>query len=677
VANELCCSGEEVLVTRVILAFLDEKQNVDHLRGVPAKGQNLIDFKALSRRNGNSRRKVSSSYIDDGIKIKANTLRQIGSTALSTIVPGDMGPLRSPVRSAVYRTITPGFGGRRGGSRPGQNRAARCPEGYQYGGRFTDNRLSTCGAQLFDIPSALGTAIGAARSAIRTSMPQTTTAAPITGAQIGSSSIIQSRAAQIQIPRVANGNSSLSASGLKNMVGEIGEYNRKWNLKVRRMVRRDGFVLEPVVPNKVLRAIPDNRDMEGAYFIMSALSPQDIGGEELGLLSNTGVRSLVYVLPGGSTLTLEKARKLEIGERRKLGRVVNTAQEINNSSDPAARLKNVASEIGDGLSFSEDFKGVKNPNERVGNSLRWAKELWSGKKKDPSAPSKEVSSSRETETFSARRKLIKNLDEAIEMLSSGGSLSAVDPSIMPKVLQNVTLVRRQKLAKNISTVASPNGKFFLYESPEKHQHLAERFASDVQQFLGMESPDVLFAGKPGDKRQYLRQDVESAIPGGVFNPNVRFEDLDVSDVARMMISDFLTDQRERPATSIYPIETPEGPRAVLAQNTTSGLIDLSKIEITKRTKMSIEQFYAEEGKPSYSEYYQALKAEQRLLFMRLIAQLIDRARKFKPEKYSDNLDMYGLSTGEKIHLNIIGKLFESRLEILSNQKDVLRSIVRG
>jgi hypothetical protein len=677
VANELCCTDEEVLVTRVILAFLDEKQHIDHLRGAPAKGQNLIDFKALSRRNGNSRRKVSSSYIDDGIKIKANTLRSIGSTALSIATPGDMGPVRSPIRSTVYRTITPGSGGRRGGSLPGQNRAARCPEGYQYGGRFTDNRLSTCGAQLFDIPSALGVALGAARSAIRTSMPQTTTAAPITGARVGSSSIIQSRAAQIQIPRVGNGNSSLSASGLKNMVGEIGEYNRKWNLKVRRMVRRDGFVLEPVVPNKVLRAIPDNRDMEGAYFIMSALSPKDIGGEELGLLSNTGVRSLVYVLPGGSTLTLEKARKLEIGERRKLGRVVNTAQEVNNSSDPAARLKNVVSEIGDGLSFSEDFKGVKNPNERVGNTVRWAKELWSGKQKAPSAPQKEVSSSRQTETFSARRKLIKNLDEAVEMLAGGGSLSAIDPSIMPKVLQNVTLVRRQKLAKNISTVLDSNGKFFLYESPGKNQHLAERFSSDLQQFLGMESPDVLFAGKPGEKRQYLRQDVESAIPGGVFNPNVRFEDLDVSDVARMMVSDFLTDQRERPSTSIYPIETSEGARAVLAQNTTSGLVDLSKIEITKRTKMSIEQFYAEKGKPSYSEYYQALKAEQRLLFMRLISQLIDRARKFKPSKYSDDLDMYGLSAGEKIHLNIIGKLFESRLEILSNQKDVLRSIVRG
>jgi hypothetical protein len=675
VADEQCCAGEEVLVTRVVLAFLDEKQRIDHLRGAPAKGQNLIDFKALSRRNGNSRRKISSAYIDDGIQIKANTLRQLGSTALSVATPGDLGPVRSPVRSTVYRTITPGFGGgRRGGSRPGQNRAARCPEGYQYGGRFTDNRLSTCGAKLFDIPSPLGLAVGAIRNAIRANIPDGITGTLATGAA-APSAIIQSRAPQI--PRVGNGNAGLSRSGLAKAVEEIGEYTRQWNLTVRRMVRRDGFVLEPVVPNKVLRAIPDNRDMEGAYFIMSALSPKDIGGEELGLLSNTGVRSLVYVLPGGSTLTLEKARKLEIGERRKLGRVVNTAQEINNSSDPAVRLRNVASEIGDGIAFSENFNGVKNPNERVGNTLRWAKELWGGKKKSPATAASSKLSSRETETFSAKRKLIKNLDEAIELLTNGGSLSAIDPQIMPKVLQNVTLMRRQKLAKNISTVSSPNGKFFLYESPSKYQHLVERFASDVQQFLGMESPDVLFAGKPGDKRQYLRQDVESAIPGGVFNPNVRFEDLDVADVARMMISDFLTDQRERPATSIYPIETPDGPRAVLAQNTTSGLIDLSKIEISKRTKMRIEEFYAETGKPSYSEYYQALKAEQRVLFMKLIAQLIDRARKFKPTKYNDNLEMYGLSEGEKIHLNIVGKLFESRLEILSNQKDVLRSLVRG
>jgi hypothetical protein len=663
--------GPQIFVTRFIVANLESKNHKDHIRSMTAREQNAVDFKALSYRNGNTRKRPGRN-LDGTIQIKANALRQIAGSALSAITPGNISPLRSPVRSAVWRGITPGSGrGRRGGSLPGQNRAHRCPEGYQYGGRFTDNRFTTCGAQLFDIPSPLGAAIGAARRALTSGLLPTTQGRVATGAE-APSSIIQSRAPQI--PRVGNNNSSVSGSRVKDSIKEIGNYNKSFNEKVRRMVRRDGFVLQPVVPNKVLRAIPDNRDMEGAYFIMSALSAGDLGGEELGLLSNTGVRSLIYVLPGGSTLTLEKARKLEIGERRKLGRVVNSAQEINNSKNPGARLANVSSEIGDGIRYSENFIGIKNPNEMIDGMPKWAKEVWSRKLKDPKT---DKATSRETETFSARKKLISNLDEAIEHIAGGGSFSNIEPKTLAKVLSNSSIVQKQRLANNISSVVSGNNKFFLYESPQKMQHLAERFSSDLQQFLGMESPDVLFTGKPGEKRKYLRQDVEATVPGGVFNPNIKMEELEVADVARMMVSDFLTDQRERPPTSIYGIETPDGYRAVLAQNTTSGLVDLSKIEITKRMKMSINDFYAQDAQPSYSEYYQALKTQQRILFMKLISQLINRARSFDTKKFNDSMDKYGISDGERIHINIVEKLFSTRLDTLSKQKDVLRSIVGG
>jgi hypothetical protein len=663
-------SDSEVEVTRVIVADLSQKAAKDHIRSILASSQNAIEFKALSHRNGNTRRRPKITK-DGFAQFKVKAVRQIGRSILSSIIPGDLSPLKSPVRSAAYRAITPGSGGRRrGGSLPGQNRAHRCPEGYQYGGRFTDNRFTTCGAQLFGIPSPLGAAIGAARRALTSGLPSLTTGRVATGADVDSS-IIQSRAPQIT--RVGNTNSTASGSKVKDVVKEIGEYNTKWNEKVRRMVRRDGFVLEPVVPNKVLRAIPDNRDMEGAYFLMSALSASDMGGEELGLLSNTGVRSLVYVLPGGSTITLEKARKLEVGERRKLGRVVNSAQEINNSKDPGARLKNVASEIGDGLKYSENFTGINNPNSIDSGMPKWAKELWSKKLKSPKT---EQVSTGEKEV-SSRKKIIKNLEEATDYVSKGGTFDPIDPVTLSKLLTNSNLVQKQKLANNISSVVAGNNSFFLYESPKKMQHIGERFASELQQFLGMESPSVLFADKPGEKRKYLRQDVESAIPGGKFNPNIKIEQIEPADIARMMVSDFLTDQRERLTTSIYPIETPDGFRAVLAQNTTSGLVDLSKIEITQRMKMNIDDFYTNEKKPSYSEYYQALKAEQRILFMKLLSQMINRARSFNTKNFSDSMDKYGISEGEKIHINIVEKLFDSRLEVLGKQKDVLRTVIRG
>lgn len=665
-----CCNGDEVLVTRVLLFDPSHKRNIDYIRGIKASSQAATEYKALSKRFGNSRR-TQRNTVSNGMQFKANAARQIGSTILSSIIPGDTGPIRSPIRSAFYRTITPGFGGgRRGGSRPGENRAHRCPEGYQFGGRFTDNRLSTCGAKLFDIPSALGAAIGAARRALTSGISPQTRGRDITGSPYDSS-IIMSRAPQI--PKVTNANPKVSSLRLKDAIDSIGRFNKESGLKVRRMVRRDGFVLEPVVPNKVLRAIPDNRDMEGAYFAMSALSPKDIGGEELGLLSNTGIKALVYVLPGGSYITLEKARILEIGERRKLGRVVNQVASIDNSRDPSRKLRAVADEIGNGLKYSESFVGVKNPNEIVKGRISWASQVWG--KRMSSLP--DSSSVRNTESFGPRRKLITNVGDAVQHIVDGGSMSAVDPSIMPMVLAKSGVIQKQKLANNISAISTPSEQLFLYEKPRQFQHLGERFASDVQQALGLESPDVIFAGKPGETRQFLRQEVNAAIPGSVFNPDAKFNDLEPRDVAAMMVSDFLTDQRERPMTSIYTLDTADARRLVLGQNSTSGLIDLSKLEITKRMNMRIDEFYLSQLTPSYSDYYQALKSEQRIIFMKYLSELINRAKRFNPKSFSDSLSQYGLSTGEKIHINILEKLFETRLDVLKNQKNTLRKIFSG
>jgi hypothetical protein len=452
------------------------------------------------------------------------------------------------------------------------------------------------------------------------------------------------------------------------MISEIGGYNGN----ATRMVRRDGFVLEPVVPAKVLRAIPDNRDMEGATYILSALSPADIGNEELGLLSNTGVKSLVYVLPGGSTITLEKARKLSVGERRKLGRTVNTAIESRSTSDPASKLKMVADETGDGIRYAENFIGIKNPNEIVKGKFRWAAEAFSGKRRPKTPAGESETVARESSSNAQTGKKITSLEAAIEHLASGGSISMISAELMPKLLANSKLVQERKLADNQSLLTIGADKYFLYSSPKKYQHLAERFASDVQQHLGLQSPDVIFADKPSDKRKYIRQDVETALRGAKFSPDVKFSELKPEDVAKIMVSDFLTDQRERPSSSIYPLETPEGAVPMLAQNVTSGLVDLDKIQISKRTKMTIAGFYQGSGGPGYSEYYNNLKQNQQIVFRKYIESLIKRARSFKMNELRKRFELDGLSSGEKTHLAIVETLYKNRLDTLSNSK---RSIV--
>ena len=661
-----CCPDrQEVIVARIFLATSEKSYPQNIVRKSIPLTQGIVDYKALSKRNGISRSSSKKIVISNGIQVKASRL---GRTLVSLAVPGDTDPLKSPVRSAVYRTITPGKpGGGRGGSMPGEGRGYRCPEGYQFGGRFTDSRLSTCGAKLFDIPSPLGMALAALRRAFRGAKPSPVEGKPLTAGKYPES-VIQSR--KPQIPKVGVDNGREAQIQIKKLTSDIGMNETA----VVRMVRRDGFVLEPVVPAKVLRAIPDNRDMEGATYLLSAMAPSDIGREELGLLSNTGIKSIIYVLPGGSTLTIEKRRKLSVGERRKLGRTVNTAIESAQGSDPASRLKMIVDETGDGIGYTENFIGIKNPNEIINGKPRWSV---SGFKKQKIASPKLVESARKTTSNRQIDKKITNVEDAIQHIIDGGSLSQISSIIMPQVLSESKIIKSTKLANNQSLIEAGKNKYFLIDSPKKYQHLGEFFASDIQQHLGLESPDVFFVGKPGEKRRYMREDVETSLQGSRLNPNIKFSELDPQDVARIMISDYLSDQRERPNSSIYAMDTADGTRAMLAQNTTSGLTDLSKIEITKRTKMQIDKFYTSVGIPNYSEYYSQLKSEQQAAFRRYIDALITRAKSFKMSEMRRRMKMDGLSAGEEAHLKILEVLFKNRLDSLSTSKKTFVEILRG
>jgi len=125
--------------------------------------------------------------------------------------------------------------------------------------------------------------------------------------------IIISRNPNVVIPKVSAYNKNAALARIKEMVDGLSNHRSR----AARMVRRDGFVLEPVVPARVLRSIPDNRDMEGATYLLSAFSAKDFGNDEVGLLSNTGVSSVIYVMPGGSTISLSKARELNCGRKKK------------------------------------------------------------------------------------------------------------------------------------------------------------------------------------------------------------------------------------------------------------------------------------------------------------------------------------------------------------------------
>jgi hypothetical protein len=104
---------------------------------------------------------------------------------------------------------------------------------------------------------------------------------------------------------------------------------------------------------------------------------------------------------------------------------------------------------------------------------------------------------------------------------------------------------------------------------------------------------------------------------------------------------------------------------------------LSKIEITKRTKMNILEFYGEAGKIDYSDYYKELKIEQQIIFKKAIESMLKRARSFRVDDLRSRMALDGLSTGELTHIKIIDRLFEIRVESLSSQKKKLIELLGG
>lgn len=674
VTKSLCCPDIEIKKQRTVFVNSGNAPT-QIMKSYAATRQQLISYKALIKRSGRGR---DFEFKRIGL-VSSNSSVLQGVQALgSSVTPGNLTILRSPIRSTISRTLTPGIPGMPSlgmGRQGAGDGVSRCPEGYQYGGRFTDNKFSTCGQQLFALPGPLGLAISLIRRALRAGTPVSPPVGTPLGAGDYTDSGIMSRAPQI--PKVSLSNPSKVKSQIQQLVKPLAAVDTA----TARMVRRDGFVLEPVVSPAVLRTIPDNRDMDGAIYMMSVASADLIGKDELGLLSNTGVQRLHYVLPGGHELTLEKRRPLTVGERRKLGRTVNTAMQSSNTQDPSSRLKMVATETGDGIGYSEKFVGIKNPNE-IGKDGRqkWASMAFS--KRSARSVNTEDTEAQEIATKpTVTSKIgsdITTVAGAIAHIERGGALSQISPDILQQALAKSSKIKREKISASRFLLTAENGDRYIEKSDaKKFEAISQMFASQVQQHLGLEAPNVIFVGS-GDSRRYLVEDAETAVKGGKVNDDAMFRSAPWQEVSRLFISDILTDVQNRNPGSIEIAESNKKLKIVPTTNDGAGLIELSKISISERTEQSIKDFLTGVNQQIYKKYYEELKAQQRAHAFQFLATLIQRARQFsfanfKSRLYSDSK----LSSGEKIHLNILEKLYDNRLQQLVSSNESFSGIVSG
>lgn len=633
---------------------------------------NAIAFKCSMQRHGGKR----DYEFKVGLTGSSSRILQGVQAVGTSIAPGNISNLRNPVRSGIYSALTPGGGNLPGGAGFGAlkpERGYRCPEGYQYGGRFTDSRFSTCGKQLFDIPGAIGRAIGRAlRAGSGRGITQSRSGRRV-GALSVSGDMIQSRAPQI--PKVSAANRGKRVSAVNDLVSQIGNASDPYT----RMVRRDGFVLEPVVSAAVLRTVPDNRDMEGATYITSALAPENIANDEMGLLSNTGVESVVYALNGGSSISLAKARPLTVGERRKLGKTISAAEKMPRTEDPTARLRFIADEMGDALAYNEKFVDIANPNEIVNatipggerkkNIRRWMLESFYRKKKKPKKGSQAVDVVSEQER-------IKDLAAAVRHLNNGGSIENISANIRSEAVKRSALYKTGKIKNGVILHERADGQtVFEIQSTNDFEQLGAAFASELQRSMGLIAPKVRLAGT-GRRRPYMigeTQDVES---DAVQKRNAPAAELPAEDILGIAIADFLTDTTGRNPSNISPVSVSGQMRAVSSINPGSGLAGLSQAEIRGRRQISINDFFNKKQRAAYEQYFAKLQASQRKKALALYQQLLDRAQEFDFARFKQSLSVDGmLNEAEKVHLEIMSTIFKQRLSILKSSSSQLKKIL--
>ena len=600
----------------------------------------------------------------------------------TTLLPGDLSEWRSPVRSRVFGALTPGSGpsARRLLRGAGGEREYRCPEGYQFGGRFTDSKWSTCGRQLFDLPNLLPDLLQIAERQF--TPPPAAPQAPrrvgqvLRGQEGPGGSPLQSRAAQI--PRVGNMSKQARQEGIDTAIRSLAS-----NRNVQSMlIRRDGFPMQPVVTTGELRQVPDNRNMEDAAFLLSAANIDSFGADELGLLSNTGVTTLVYVTPNGSTIQMDRTRPLSVGERRKLGKTVSSASEIDNSANPLARLQAVVDESDGAISLKTDFKDIKDPESPIESGKnqgkpRWVEEAFKGGAKAPAprAASETEEEDKAPATTQPEGERITNLENAIEHINNGGNLGEIDPAILNQAIRRAKVYRQRKLDGNRTLFQRSDGgvSFIESKSRDEFEHLAAHAASSVQEAMGLVIPRVRVSGK-GNRRDYLIQTPDTVLPEAIDAKVSDLSKMPPSDLAGILVSDYLVDVRDRNPSSLMVIESNDQQRAISTSNVPSGLTGLSAEELRRRRELDFPDYLKADGK-SIGNAIRKMSEENRQTALQRVRNSIEQARSFDWEQYVSTFKADGnLSPAEERHLEIVQKIFENRLERLESSFEQLSEI---
>ena len=652
------------------------------LFGAPLQGnRGLLNFKGLL-----IRQMLANEDAKVGLVSSSSRPGRIAQGIASFAIPGDMSDIRSPIRSTVYETLTPGGGGsgrtrRLLGATIGRGRgpadALRCPTGFENGGRFASRGFANCGRRLFGVPGGTGLPRGNLNlvGLLRRE-----------GELLGDGRY-EGRAIQVQrnaqIPRVGGTDLDKQNGAVVQAVAALSANDIGGAL----MIRRDAQILRPTVGPNVLSTIKKNPDMQDAVLVSSVSDPTKIGQAEVSNIWTSGMRSVTFALPGGGSISVERTRALTAGDKRRLGRAWSTSSNASDGQfDYGIKLRRLAQNSNGSLSYSEKFPNIDKPNDlitisEIGNEKntasvqRWVHTSYladNAPGRGEAKPWKELSTN--SETAAVDSVAIANVADAVKHLDANGNPESVPAEYLGSALAKSKSFRATRVRPGSTLLERADGKrWHRQESSGQYSHLAERISSDLNASLGLQSPPVKFIGS-GSTRDVLIAHPENLIDAKMSRSTIA--DMNNADLLRISVSDFLLDHENRDPSSLVSIGRGDKSRVMATSNGLSALAGLSPEELDARRRLVLDDYFKNSRNAAIAEKFATLSVAQRKLLLGIFDDLLKKANEFNWDDYYARLGLDGrLSPGEKAHMELVKVLYAQRLKQLTEQKKRYLSLV--
>ncbi len=638
-----------------------------------ASKRNAINMKALAAMRAMGEKVMlndSSEYrVEMPVRTKVGLVnsRSRSGRALQAIasvaIPGDMSDIRSPIRSTIYEAITPGGGKRRGLlGRIGGEGNRRCPAGYENGGRFANRTFSNCGAQLFQ--SAMGALASAAGDA-NGGRGRTVGAPSIRrGRNVGAGdygdSAISSRDAVVA--PLSKPSSKKRSEAVAKEVRAANAFNGKYE----RLVRSDGAVLAPVSNIARISKQRNNTDIVNGSWVTSVMSPTNIGGDEVMLLG-AGVTELNYAVPGSGNLVVSANKPISPSRASALKRSLESARRSGDEGGAALR-EMVRSSNGD-LSYSESFPGVDRPNEMVvvkkGNETRtvprWIYESWmssDARGKDKGVGSWTIIDTVETSGAN------EAMDGKAKISATAESLATTDSFRRGLVIAKA---KTSDYGAGRRLVVMNDGTRWAETSTKGVEHLGFVVGNDIANAMGVQAPRSYISGEANQRRPLV--EVSEEFSKARIDKSASLADVPGQDLARIVLLDYLTDNRGRTPGNVVPIKGP-GPDVASFSNGRNLLASGGK-----PSGPDLPAYLKQDGSSRWLLEKIAEQERIKQKIAEMYEQMIENSEKFDWDAYSQRLSISGLTDAEKRHLKTIRSLFEVRSERMkSSRKSFLKTL---